>query len=66
MRNTTSHRRPAKRMAMPASRPRSRVVQAFIERLGTITGRRRRDAERARQRFEGLEFDQRVRELGEW
>jgi len=66
MRLTTSLRRPANRNAVPASKPRNLVVQAVIHGFGTMTGQRHRDAERARERFEKLDFDQRVREIGEW
>ena len=51
---------------MPASKPRNPVVQAVVHGFGTMTGQRHRDAERARERFEKLDFDQRVREIGEW
>jgi hypothetical protein len=66
MRLTISHRRPASRTSVPISKPRNRVVQAVVHGLGTMTGQRHRDAERARERFEKLDFDQRVREIGEW
>jgi hypothetical protein len=67
MRLTTSHRRPAnRRIAVPVSKPRNPVVQAVVNGFGTMTGKRHRDAERARERFERLDFDQRVREIGEW
>lgn len=48
------------------SKPRNRVVQAVVHGFGTMTGRRHRDAERAREHFEKLDIDQRVREIGEW
>ncbi|MGO4392335.1 short-chain dehydrogenase [Variovorax sp. M-6] len=66
MRITTSPRRPASRTAVPASKPRNPVVQAVVHGFGTMTGQRHRDAVRARERFERLDFDQRVREVGEW
>jgi hypothetical protein len=66
MRLTTSHRQPARRTVATASRPRHRVAQAIARSLGAMTGKRRRDAERARERFERLDVDQRVREMGEW
>jgi hypothetical protein len=66
MRLTTRQRRPANRMAAPAPKPRNPVVQAVIHGFGTMTGKRHRDARRARRRFEQLDFDQRVREIGEW
>ena len=67
MRLNTSRRRPASRTAVLAStKPRNPVLQAVIHGLGTMTGQRRRAAERARERFEQLDFDQRVREIGEW
>jgi hypothetical protein len=66
MRLTTSHRRPANRIAVPASKPRNPIVQAVVHGFGTMTGQRHREAERARSRLENLDFDQRVREIGEW
>ena len=66
MRLTTSHRRPAIRTAVRPSKPRNPVVQAVVQGFGTMTGKRHRDAERARERFERLDLDQRVREIGEW
>jgi len=67
MRLTTSRLRPASRTAVLAtSKPRNPVLQAVIHGLGAMTGQRHRDAECARVRFEQLDFDQRVREIGEW
>lgn len=61
----TSPRRPATRSAMP-SMTRNRVVQAVVRGVATFTGHRHRDNERALARFEQLDLDQRVREIGEW
>lgn len=66
MRATISHHRQALSNAVPASKPRNRVVQAVVHGFGTMTGQRHRDAQRARERFEKLDVDQRVREIGEW
>lgn len=66
MRLTTSHRRPAIRTTVRTPKPRNPVVQAVVQGFGTMTGKRHRDAERARERFERLDLDQRVREIGEW
>ena len=66
MRLTTSHSRPANRIAVPASKPRNPVVQAVVPGFDTMTGERHREAERHRARLENLDFDQRVREIGEW
>jgi hypothetical protein len=67
MRLTTSRRQPASRTAVRTStKPRNPVLRAVIHGLGTMTGQRHRDAERARARFEQLDIDQRVREIGEW
>jgi len=63
---TISQRRRASRKAVPASKPRNRVVQTVVHGFGTLTGQRHRAAARARERFEQLDFDQRVREIGEW
>lgn len=66
MRLTTSHRRLATRIVASEPRPRSALVQAVTRSFGAMTGQRQREAERARERFEKLDFDQRVREIGEW
>ncbi|MEJ1171371.1 short-chain dehydrogenase [Variovorax sp. CCNWLW235] len=66
MRLTTSHRRPATRIMVSEPKPRSALVQAVTRSFGAMTGQRQREVERARERFEKLDFDQRVREIGEW
>jgi hypothetical protein len=66
MRLTTNHRRPPDRHALPAPKARNPVVQAVLNGLGTVSGSTQREADRARERFERLDFDQRVREVGEW
>ncbi|WP_298705659.1 hypothetical protein [uncultured Variovorax sp.] len=66
MRVTIRHRRPSTRLAVPSSKPRNAIVLAFINGIGTLSGKRQRDIERARSRFDELDFDQRVREIGEW
>jgi hypothetical protein len=66
MRLTTSHRRLPERNAVPVPKARNPVVQAVLDGLGTVSGSAHREADRARERFERLDFDQRVREVGEW
>jgi hypothetical protein len=66
MRLTSSHGRQANRHAAPPPKPRNRVVKAFARVYGTVSGQRQRDAERAREQWERLDVDQRVRSLGEW
>jgi len=66
MRLTTSHPRRANRGAVPAPSETRSVLRAVSSIFLNLGGRRRREAERARQQFEGLEVDQRVRTLGEW
>ncbi|MDR6885537.1 MULTISPECIES: short-chain dehydrogenase [Variovorax] len=66
MRLTTSHRRPANSILVSGPRPRNTLVQAVTRSFGAMSGQRQREAERARERFEKLDFDQRVREIGEW
>jgi hypothetical protein len=66
MRLTSSHPRRANRSAMPASKPPHPMLRVIIDAFIALSGRRERDAERAREQFEGLDVDQRVRKLGEW
>jgi hypothetical protein len=66
MRLTTSHRRQANRMPAPEPTPRRSVARAIASVFGALSGQRERDAERAREQFEHLDVDQRVRRIGEW
>ena len=58
--------RRARASQVPAEPSRAGVATALRLKLGLWTGSVRRDALRARQRFDGLELDQRIREVGEW
>ncbi|HET7837537.1 hypothetical protein QTI17_16730 [Variovorax sp. J31P179] len=54
----------AGRTPKPAAR--RSIAEALSRKLGTLVGTDRRRALRARERFEQLEPDQRLREVGEW
>ena len=57
---------PIRTIVVRPAKPRNPVVLAVVSRLGTLVGRRHTKTERARERFERMDLDQRVRELGEW
>ena len=50
----------------PKPTTRRSIAEAVSRKLGTLLGTDRRRALRARERFEQLEPDQRLREDGEW
>ena len=63
--------RPARPIPLAATKPRNPVIQAAIKGFGTLNGHRHQDKRRAqtvidRERFERLDFDQQIREVGEW
>ena len=66
MRSST---RTIRTVPVPATTPRSALVRALSCCYGALSGRNRRLAlisKRSRQRFDQLDFDQQVREVGEW
>ena len=58
--------RRARALAAQAVPPRAGVAATLGRKLRLWTGGVRRNELRARERFEGLELDQRIREVGEW
>jgi hypothetical protein len=66
MRLTTSHHKRPQRRAIPAPAPRRGWLHSVAGLIAVVSGRRRRDAELAREQFEQLDVDQRVRHIGEW
>ncbi|MET0312218.1 MAG: short-chain dehydrogenase [Burkholderiaceae bacterium] len=56
----------ARKLTLPAPKPRNPVLAAVAKRLATMAGGRHRAGVRRKQQFERLELDQRVRESGEW
>jgi len=57
---------PIRTIVVRPAKPRNPVVLAVVQRLATFAGRRHAADLRARERFERMDLDQRVRELGEW
>ncbi len=58
--------RRARALQAQAKPKRVGVAEALRRKLGLMTGSVRRTELRARERFESLELDQRIREVGEW
>lgn len=60
------------RIAPPGSKPRNPVVQAVLNAFGTINGTSHEERRLAQQsesehvRFELLDYDQQIRQVGEW
>jgi len=50
----------------PKPTARRSIAEALSRKLGKLVGADRRQALRARERFDQLEPDQRLREVGEW
>lgn len=63
MRNRT---RTSRTITVRPSKPRNLVMQAVVQRLGTLLGSRRDGDQRTRERLARMDLDQRVREIGEW
>ncbi len=57
---------PIRTIVVQPAKPRNPVVLAVVKGLGTLAGRRHAANRRARERFERMDLDQRVREIGEW
>lgn len=57
---------PTRTIVVQPAKPRNPVLLAVVRGLGTLAGRRHTARQRARQRFERMDLDQRVREIGEW
>lgn len=52
--------------AVPAAKPRNRVVQALVRGIARVGTRVHRPGPRRRVDLDRLDLDQRVREVGEW
>lgn len=63
MRNRT---RTSRTITVRPTKPRNLVVQAVVQRLGTLLGSRHDGDQRTRERLARMDLDQRVREIGEW
>lgn len=67
MRNRT---RTSRTITVRPTKPRNlvvhAVVQAVVQRLGTLLGSRHDGDQRTRERLARMDLDQRVREIGEW
>ena len=72
MRNRTRENKSSVRIALTGSKPRNPVVQAVINGFGMMSGKRHANERRAkqltteRQRFDLLDYDQKIRQVGEW
>lgn len=53
-------------IAVPAAKPRNRVVQALLRTMSRVGTRAHRRGGRRVVDLDRLELDQRVREVGEW
>ena len=58
--------RPIRAGRTPQPTARRSIAEALSRKLGKLVGTDRRQALRARERFDRLEPDQRLREVGEW
>lgn len=63
MRNRT---RTSRTITVRPTKPRNLVVQAVVQRLGTLLGSRHDGDQRTGERLARMDLDQRVREIGEW
>lgn len=50
----------------PKPTARRSIAEALSRKLGKLVGTDRRQAQKARERFDQMEPDQRLREVGEW
>lgn len=57
---------PIRTIVVQPAKPRNPVVLAVVKGLATLAGHRHTANLRARERFERMDLDQRVREIGEW
>ena len=57
---------PIRMIIVRPARPRNPVMLAVVQRLVAFSSRRHAEDLRACERIEGMDLDQRVRELGEW